>query len=135
MPVEYEVVSGIAVARCRGVVTGRDIKDLITRYVNDPALDRPHREVFDVREVGAYEISGDDVRAIVEYVKSTGDRFKNGKVAYVASRDMPYGIGRMFSFFSEDAGLELRAFRDMKEACAWLGIDAGLADGAGEKGP
>ena len=108
---------------------GRDIRNVIASYVDNPDAERPHREVFDLREVGTYEINGDDVRMIVEYVRTTGDRFKGGRVAYVANRDMPYGMGRMFSFFAEDLGIEIQVFRDIKEACAWLGTSVDVING------
>jgi hypothetical protein len=128
MPIEYEVISGIVVSTCSGVVTGRDIRNVIASYVDNRDAARPHREIFDLREVGSYEINGDDVRMVVEYVRTTGDRFKGGKVAYVANRDMPYGMGRMFSFFAEDLGINIQVFRDLDEACSWLGISSDTID-------
>jgi len=135
MPIEYEIVSGIIVSKCSGVVTGRDIRNVIASYVDNGEAARPHREIFDVRDVGSYEINGNDVRLVVEYVRTTGDRFKGGKVAYVANRDMPYGMGRMFSFFAEDLGIEIQVFRDMNDACSWLGISPDAIDGGKKTEP
>jgi len=130
MPIDYEVHSGVAIATCRGVVTGRDIRDLIARYVDDSRLSVPHRELFDVGHAESFDVGGDDVRMVVDFVRSTGDRFRGAKVAYVAAGDMPYGIGRMFGAYAENLDIKLRVFRDINDAREWLGLTADDAEDA-----
>ncbi|GEM_PF-3078820 len=133
MPIEYKIVSGVAVARCWGDVSIDDIKRVIGDYVDDPRLSKPHRELFDLRDVGSFSIGYDGVQDVTEFVKSTGERFSRGKVAYVASRDMPYGIGRIFEVFAESVDIELKAFRNLGDACDWLGLPLDAVEG-GDRG-
>jgi len=45
MPIEFEVVSGIIVSRCSGVVTGRDIRNVIASYVDNGEAGTVHTHV------------------------------------------------------------------------------------------
>lgn len=48
----------------------------------------------------------------------------NIKSASVVSSDVQFGIGRMYEVFHERGNIEYRVFRDMKQACNFLGVDS-----------
>lgn len=45
------------------------------------------------------------------------------RLALVVERDVDFGLGRMFGSFVDEAGLDVRVFRDAAEAEAWLQPD------------
>jgi hypothetical protein len=49
---------------------------------------------------------------------------KGGRSALVLSKDVGYGIGRMYGALSEIENIpyEIRSFRDIKDAREWLGV-------------
>lgn len=130
MPIDYRVdeETGIAMAVGRGVVTAEDIIKLIERYQADTRLCRPHKELFDVRGVGEWQVSAENVRVVAAHVESMGDRFRGGQVAYVASSDLAFGIGRIFGVVAEELGIEIRVHRELAEACQWLGLSPERAE-------
>ncbi len=50
------------------------------------------------------------------------------KVATLVSSDLGFGMMRVLSAIRERHGLELRVFRDLEEAKAWLGLPADIGD-------
>jgi tetrahydromethanopterin S-methyltransferase subunit E len=47
---------------------------------------------------------------------------ERSRVAMVATTDVHYGLSRMYQAFRSDSPLDLRVFRDMREARTWLGL-------------
>jgi len=98
MPLEYDVDArtGIVLSRGVGAVTGDDVTHMLGACLADRRLAAPHRELADLRGATAFGLDAAAVRTVAGFVKSTGDRFRGGKVAYVAEENVVYGIGRMF---------------------------------------
>jgi hypothetical protein len=43
-------------------------------------------------------------------------------VALVVSRDMDYGLARMYEAYSQDLPVQIRIFDELEEAESWMGI-------------
>ncbi|MBU8922150.1 MAG: hypothetical protein KOO63_10070 [Bacteroidales bacterium] len=124
MSVSYEIDrrSGVILSRATGRVTCEDMLGMSKTAINDTRRGSPYRELFDLRDVVEYDIDGDGIKKLVSYLTSRGELVRFGRVAYVPSKDMVYGIGRMFEACGSDIPLEFMVFRDFNQASSWVGI-------------
>ncbi|MFZ1983990.1 MAG: hypothetical protein WAU91_06230 [Desulfatitalea sp.] len=79
------------------------------------------RVLWDLSQANASRISTDEIRRIAHlnksHVKKTGVGYK---IAFVAPRDIEYGLARMYQMFSAETPVENRVFRTIEEAQRWL---------------
>jgi hypothetical protein len=76
--------------------------------------------VFLDAEVSA--ITSSDLRKILYYTKEYAHSRQGGKSALVVSKDLGYGLARIFEAFveMEKFPFELKTFRALDDARAWL---------------
>ncbi len=82
------------------------------------------------------ELSGAQVQSIAEYVSRAAKNRHGGKTAGVASKDVDYGLGRMFQAFTEMMKYTptMRLFRQREDALAWLREDEAISACAAQGG-
>ena len=100
-----------------GVVTVGEGLDHEERLSNDPDFEPDFSQLFDCRGIVKIKITSDAVRLIT--TKSPFSR--KARRAIVADMDLVYGLARMYQMMMRD--YEVNVFRDIDEACRWLGID------------
>jgi len=66
-----------------------------------------------------YNRSTNDVMNLARSLAPLAERFNN-RIALVAPKDFQYGLMRMGSVFSKDAGFEPEVFRNFVDARKWL---------------
>jgi hypothetical protein len=72
-------------------------------------------------EVG---FTSEGVARMIDVMESTAHRRSAAKAAIVVGSDVAFGMGRMFEIQSlERAEPTFRIFRDMGDACRWLGVE------------
>jgi len=112
-----EPESGIAIATCSGVLCIADAKQGAEAVWGTPEWSG-RSVVCDLRsaqlDLAAAEIR-DTARFILEHQPETPP----SRVAVVTSRDLEFGLARMFEVFREDRVNEVEIFRDYGEALAW----------------
>jgi len=82
-----------------------------------------HDELIDLRGVeDGGGISTHVLRRIADMFTRSDTMPERSRVAMVATTDVHYGLSRMYQAFRSDSPLDLRVFRDMGEARAWLGL-------------
>ena len=96
-------------------------QDYLARRNADPRFDLTFRRLMDARHLLDLPTAG-AMRALVHYIE-TGNPLRV-RIAFVASRDGPYGMFRMLEILSDLKGYEHRAFRSIEAAEAWLGVSA-----------
>lgn len=74
--------------------------------------------LFDIRE-SREQRSSDELRDIARFLAGQGAEISR-HCAIVAGDAFHFGLGRMFSAYSEPEGLEVRVFRDVEAAKRWL---------------
>jgi hypothetical protein len=88
----------------------------MSRILLDPRFDPTYRSLGDLRDV-----TNITVNAMETAQAAASPLFADGtRRAIVATSDMAFGMARMFASFSERAGHEVRVFREMTLAEAWL---------------
>jgi hypothetical protein len=77
--------------------------------------------LWDLSQANASRISTDEIRRLAQRNKSRVKKTGIGyKVAFVAPRDIEYGLSRMYEMFSDETPVENRVFRTIEEARLWL---------------
>ena len=93
------------------------IKDMLAHPEFRPGTDA----LIDLSEVEDVPLSGADVRDKVELDKALLTEIGNARWAFVATRDVVYGLTRMFQLLMNDTPIAVETFRDTRAAEAWLG--------------
>lgn len=94
-------------------------QDYLARRDADPRFDLTFRRLMDARRLIDLP-TAEAMRGLVHYVETGNPR--RVRIAFVASRDVTYGMFRMLDILSDLKGYEHRAFRRIDEAEAWLGV-------------
>jgi hypothetical protein len=78
--------------------------------------------LWDFREGSLADLSRADLQRIVKRGAPFADRRKGGRTAIVCSREVDYGLSRMFQSFAsvQHIPFEIKVFRDIQEARKWL---------------
>ena len=120
MPVTYRFDSNIVIIELAGEYSMDDIHTTILNSLADsmcPATPFILINLSDSRSI--YNRSPENVITMARSLASLAKRFNN-RIALVAPKDLPYGLMRMGSVFSEEMGFEPKVFRTFDEAMKWL---------------
>ena len=118
MPLSYEIVGGLLVVTAAGDYSFEEIRGLLDRAVADTRGASPMAVLADAR-ASRKNPPVSELRATASYIGTIRHAF-GPRVAIVVGRASHYGLGRMLQAFLEPEGLDLRIFRDLERARAWL---------------
>ena len=114
--IRYHVVEGRieppALAAALGSVYASD------RY--DPSMS----SLWDFRDADFKSVGAADVRSLGDIVQSHWGQSRRSRSALVVSRDLGFGLSRMYEMnLNDDLKSQVRVFRDMDAALAWIESD------------
>ena len=91
--------------------------------------------LLDLTEADLSLISTDEIIQIVREIRTYADARAGGRTALVFSTGLEYGLGRMSEAFyeMENIPIDIKSFRSLEQAEAWLGISIGPIFGKPEK--
>ncbi|MEE8165626.1 MAG: hypothetical protein V3T64_08655 [Myxococcota bacterium] len=118
---DLESVEGIAIGIAHGDLTLDEIEEsaaTMWRVVGGPEV----RMLWDLRDA-RFDLAQAEVSDLAEYIKGliSGPAIRT---AFVASRDLEFGLLRMFEMLREAKGVRTSVFRDKEHAIEWLRSDA-----------
>lgn len=119
MPTSYEIDSDrrLVLSRAWGVLTTDDIRLSRAALQADAEFHADFGQLFDLRDVTDIAFSSATMWSI-----ATNSLFAPGvRRAFVAATGLQFGMARMFAAHSEAQNQDVRAFRDLDAALAWLG--------------
>ena len=121
MPITYHIdkVKKVLHSIGTGVLTREAIRTYRNSLLDDPEFDHCCDCLFDFRGVTELRISAKDMEAIA--MGAIFDRC--GRKAHVVPSDSMFGALRMYYLHLDAEPHEVQVFRDMDEACRWLGLD------------
>ena len=124
MPVRYRVDTalGVVFAEASGPVRDEDLLDYARKMAGDPQLRSGLRELIDLRGADLRAITSEAVREVAAIFAAHDSTSPTGRIAIVAPADSSYGLSRMYQAYREPAPVDLRVFREIGEARAWLGL-------------
>jgi hypothetical protein len=111
-------VRGVVFTRAWDVLTFKELRDLMTTIAADPELDASFSSLADLSRVTSIDIDPAGVAsiALAPVFGATNRR------AIVAPTDLAFGMARMFATYADQASQDVRVFREMALAEAWLGL-------------
>ena len=116
---DLESVEGVATCIAHGPLTLDEIKEIAATMwvVNGLQI----RFLWDLRDA-RFDLGPAEVRGLAEFVKRLAlpTAFRS---AFVASRDLEFGLLGMFAEFRKTEGALISVFRDKHQAVEWLTSD------------
>ncbi len=131
MPVYYRIdrESATVLYRSEGDVAEEDMIKISRAVVQDPEYEAGMNGIVDLRSVSPdLNISADGLRELSEFNRVLSVHHNRTRMAIVADTDLMYGFARMLQTYSDDLPSDYSVFRDMAEACDWLGISTAVWD-------
>ena len=123
MPINYAIKKpiGPVIITASGIVKGKDIIEGLGRMLQDPDFKEGMDALGDFRTVHSANSETADIREIVSFVRANQKkRGSNYRVALVVSRDIDFGLARMFEAYSQELPFDIQIFKDIKDAEQWL---------------
>jgi hypothetical protein len=122
MPGAYDIHCSDRLVECTftGPVSPLDCLHVIDQVLADPRYRQDYPCLVDNREIAGAFSRADIDQVIPTVVRALAAMTARPRVAILVSRDVQYGLGRMFQSLTSHI-LNLRVFRDRAEAAAWLG--------------
>lgn len=99
-------------------VTDKDVMSHKEALRAEPAIGPDWAEVTDVRGVERLDVTPAGIRAMTEWDSDTGQ--PQHRLALVVSKDLAFGLARMYQQSSGPRSDRVGVFRTMEEAEAWL---------------
>jgi hypothetical protein len=124
MAIQHALVDGVIHTTLIGRVT---IDDLVSYYALPffQQHEGPWRELVDGRQITDMAITADGQKRLEAFAAGSAERLRGGRVAMVAASDVTYGMFRMWELQREGLGYEVRVFRELETARAWVGRPGG----------
>jgi len=122
MPASYEIdrERRLILNRAWGVLTADDLRVTREKLQDDPEFQSDFAQLFDLRDVTEIAISS----TMMGNVASSSVFLPGVRRAFVTGNAMQFGMARMFAAHAEIHRQQVRVFREMSEALAWLGEPA-----------
>lgn len=113
-----DAAAGIITVTCRPGLTVADVAQLQDALRADPAFDPAYALIFDARRAQLCGFDGDDLRRLAENSPFNA----RSRRAFLVSRDIDFGLLRMFQAYSEgsERGALIRVVRDLAAARQWV---------------
>ncbi len=117
----FDTASGIAMVRLEGVVTVPELAEAFSRLKLEPEYREGIPRLWDARHADMSELGAAEFRMIGSAAQESGLSNPGLRVAFLVSRDVDFGIGRMFqSTVAETLPAEMAIFRAYDAAMSWL---------------
>src|SRR6266404_78653 len=127
MPVTYRIdgTKGIIYTKCVGSVTFAEVLDHFGVLARDP--DCPDRldVLLDLSETSSIPETH-QLRAVSDRIGTIHQRVSFDACAIIASREVLYGMSRMFEAFAEKWFHDIHVCRTLDEAETWLTLQSTL---------
>ena len=102
-----------------GRVTDDELLSYYMRAITEIG-DSPWREIVDGTLVTEMALTTEGLKRLAGVVESNLEKLRGGRVAMVAASDITYGVFRMWELRREGLNYEVRVFRELDAALAWL---------------
>ena len=132
MPVthHYDARARVLIVRLLGEVTDDDVLQYAREATESPVADPRHHELIDCREVEVPAARTQTLRRVARMFQEAERAPSGVKIAFVTTSDAAYGLARMYQALRDLSPVEIRVFREMVEARAWLGLPPERNDAA-----
>ena len=119
MDLKIDDEKNIAYIKLSGQLNEKVILSAFDKTVSDKRYKKGMGRLWDFRDADLSSLDYETVAKMAQYSLNYPPGIKDVKVAFVASRDLEYGLSRMFEMSSR-AITPIHVFRTMDEAEKWL---------------
>lgn len=110
--------------RFTGRVTASEVLEALVQLTAHAGYRAGMARLWDGREADLSEMTRDDFLLLAHALRPIQSPSPGVRVALLVSRDIDFGIMRMFeSWEGDDLPAAIRVFRDLQAAEAWLKLD------------
>ncbi|GIV61013.1 MAG: hypothetical protein KatS3mg043_2102 [Rhodothermaceae bacterium] len=106
-----------------GDVTGEDIIHANIQLYDDPAWTPGFHELWNGLYIETLDLDWDTLHDVVSMEKEARSVIGFGRCALVGWRDVDLAMAKAFQAMMASSGREVRLFRDLAGARAWLNLD------------
>lgn len=111
---------GLARITVHGRVSPGDLKTALDRLIAHPGYRPKIAMLWDLRAADAGDLHAAQLSEYARHLANRPERF-GARVAIVVSRDLEFGVMRMWQSFAEaPVPQDRRVFRNLDEALGWL---------------
>lgn len=103
-----------------GAIEDEDLLKYARRVTEGADIPSGHDELIDLRTAEEARVSSPTLRRVADLFSGSDRTPERTRVAIVAETDVAYGLSRMYQAFRSESPLDLRVFREMADARAWL---------------
>ena len=117
---DLESVEGVSIGIAHGSLTLDEIEEsaaTMRRFVGGSEI----RTLWDLRDA-QFDLTSTEVRELADFARTLVSG-ATVRTAFVAPRDLEFGLLRMFEVLREAKGVQTSVFRDKERALEWLGND------------
>lgn len=121
MPITFQVEKekAITVFKATGALRFDEVMSAVKSFY---AANPTKHVLWDLLEITDIQLSSKEVEMIASYQPRYDGKRESGKTAFVAQKDVLFGLSRMFELHSEvkAAPYPTMVFRSLQEACQWF---------------
>ena len=118
---KFDKINNIIINTVNGDFTVNEFIDTFTKMLSNPDFSPGMNALWDFRNASLSSLSSNDLEKMIIFMeRNIPQRGIDYKLAGVVSKDVDYGISRMFDAYAENLPLKKRVFRDYDEAIKWL---------------
>jgi hypothetical protein len=119
----FDAEANLLLVTFEGTVGDEDLLKYARHALEGAEVPSGHDELIDLSSVeDGGEITSQALRRVAGMFTRTDQTPERTRVAIVATTDVHYGLSRMYQAFRSESPLDLRVFRDIDQARAWLGL-------------
>ncbi|MDJ0721187.1 MAG: hypothetical protein QNJ04_06135 [Desulfobacterales bacterium] len=119
MDLLIDEAKNMAYIKLSGVLSKEDILDAFEAAVSDKRYRNGMGRLWDFRDADLSSLESDTVIEMAQYSRKFPPGINDVKVAFVTSRDIEYGLSRMFEMASKSK-TPISVFRSMDKAEKWM---------------
>lgn len=111
---------GVIVHTATGLLSPKGIKKAYEKSLEHAVSIKNPSVIWDLRDSDASEIYEKDIEEIANYILSLSKKRAGYKAGLVVSRDLEYGLARMYGAYVKDGPADIQVFRNFEQAMDWV---------------
>ena len=112
--------SSVIIHSVTGEITFEEIKSSYETVLSHPDFQEDMCTIWDIRDADAAKFDSQDVIRLARYFETQLKNRAKFKVAVIVSRDLEYGLSRMYQVASADLPAKIGIFINLEDAKKWL---------------
>lgn len=123
MTISYDIIPDqhLVVNTVKGRFDFDGYRNLMERILNDPRFVPSMHMLWDFTTSTLIDLSNDDFEGIKNYIQKNAERRGSGyRAAFLVSKEVDFGLSRMYQMLSEDLPVTFEVFKDREEAMSWI---------------